>query len=88
MGTSVFVLGKDLGSTGSVAATAEGNVSVYDLAKLPGAQFTGSTADMPKSESYVSTKLGAGLFNTATQYQATFPGSDKLQVNSANKNDG
>ena len=84
----LFVMGADLASTGFVAANAQGNVSLNDVANLPGAQFQTSAANMPASQSFVSTKVAGDFYNTASAYHSEFSGSDKLMVNSANRNDG
>lgn len=86
--SGVMVLGKDLASTSFVSANAQGNVSMYDMAALPGAQFQGSTVNMPQSQSFASTKVAADFYNTASEYHNQFPGSDKLMVNSAVQNNG
>ncbi len=84
----VFVKGADLASSGFVSSNAEGNVSMYDMAKLPGAQFSGSTINMKPSESFASAGVAASFYNTASAYHKAFPDSAKLVINSANLNSG
>lgn len=84
----VFIKGADLASSSFVSANAQGNVDLTALAGAPGAQFTAPAGNFTKSDQFASTKVAADFFNTASAYHSANPGSDKLMVNGANKNDG
>lgn len=88
VGNGVFVFGDGNTPAAGIMANTQGNVSMIDMAsQLPDAQFQASDG-MPMAHSFASTSVAADFYNTAKDYSSANPGSEKLMVNSPNRDDG